>query len=68
MNDIKSFFQSRTVWSNIVGMIALVAAARGIEFGPDEANRMAEACLQVVAAASFIASTVFRVVATRRIG
>ncbi len=68
MKDIKGLFQSRTVWSNIVGMLALVAAAKGVDFGREEANRVAEACLQVVAVGSFVASTVFRVIATSRIG
>jgi hypothetical protein len=68
MTDPKAFFHSRTVWANIVGLVALVAAARGVDFGADDANRLAEACLQVVTAASFVASTVFRVLATRRIG
>jgi hypothetical protein len=67
MTDAKTFLQSRTVWANIVGLVALAAAARGVEFGQEEANRLAEACLQIVTAASFVASTVFRVVATRRI-
>ncbi|MGL4241777.1 MAG: hypothetical protein ACRCTI_11750 [Beijerinckiaceae bacterium] len=67
MTDVKSFLQSRTVWANIVGLVALIAAARGVDFGADDANRLAEACLQIVTAASFVASTLFRVVATRRI-
>jgi predicted P-loop ATPase/GTPase len=68
MTDPKTFFQSRTVWANVVGLLALIAAARGVEFGADDANRLAEACLQVVTAASLVASTFFRVIATQPIG
>jgi hypothetical protein len=68
MQDFKGFFQSRTVWANIVGILALIAAARGIDLGGEEANRLTEARLQIVSAGGFVASTVFRVLATRRIG
>jgi hypothetical protein len=67
--DTKSLLTSRTVWSNIVGLLALLLAASGI---PSEAigdtGRITDAILQIVAGLGFLASTVFRILATRRIG
>ncbi len=68
MTDFKSIIESRTVWANIVGILALGAALIGVDIGEDEANSVIDACLKAVTAASFVASTVFRVIATRRIG
>jgi hypothetical protein len=67
MSNIKNILESRTVWANIVGLLSLGAALIGVDLGAEQINRLTEACLQVVTAASFIASTIFRVIATRRI-
>jgi hypothetical protein len=68
MRDEKSLLASRTVWANVVGLLAVAAQVAGVDIGAEEADRLVEAVLQIVAAASFLASTVFRVVATARIG
>ncbi len=68
MTDVKSIFESRTVWANIVGILALAGTVLGNELSSEETSRLVEACLQLVAAGSFVASTVFRVLATSRIG
>lgn len=67
MLDIKSIFLSRTVWANLVGLVALALGFLGFDTrGLDEAA-VVESILQIVAAGSFVLSTVFRVVATRRL-
>jgi hypothetical protein len=67
--DTKSVLASRTVWANLVGLIALLLTAAGV---PGDAigdtGRITDAILQVVAGLGFLASTAFRIVATRRIG
>jgi hypothetical protein len=67
MHDVKGFLQSRTVWANAVGLLAMAAAWAGVDIGSDDLNSLTEACLQAVTALCIIASTVFRVIATRRI-
>ena len=67
MLDIKSIFLSRTVWANLVGLVALALGFLGFDIrGLDEAA-VVESILQIVAAGSFVLSTVFRIVATRRL-
>jgi hypothetical protein len=68
MLDEKSILMSRTVWANVIGLLAVAAQLLGVDIGSEEIDRLAEACLQIVAAASFLASTVFRVAATARLG
>jgi lysozyme family protein len=67
MTDAKSILASRTVWTNLVGLASIGLALVGIEVGDVDANRLAEAAAQLVAAASFLGSTVFRIAATRRL-
>ena len=67
MTDVKSILASRTVWTNIVGLVSVALAMLGVHVGDVDANRVAEAAAELVAAASFIASTLFRIAATRRL-
>ncbi len=67
MSDWKSFFASRTVWANLVGLAALVASSFGIDVALADQEGATDALLQVVAGLSFLASTVFRVMAKRRL-
>jgi lysozyme family protein len=65
MTMSKSVFESRTVWTNIIGLAALALGAIGFDTGTIDANRLIEAASQAVAGVSFVLSTVFRVAATR---
>ncbi|WP_029030661.1 hypothetical protein [Salinarimonas rosea] len=67
MTETKTPLASRTVWANIVGLAALLLPLAGFDASALEPQRLAEAGATLVAAASFIASSVFRVVATRRL-
>ena len=67
MDDWKSFFASRTVWANLVGLTALILASFGFDGGAIDKDGAVEALLQVVAGLSFLASTAFRVLATRKL-
>lgn len=67
MTDTKSILASRTVWANLIGLTVLGLGFLGVETGAIDQGALAEAATQLVAAASFIASTVFRVTATRRL-
>lgn len=67
MTDVKSILASRTIWSNLIGLAAIGLAAAGYDSTGLDAGRLMDAGLQIVTAASFIASSVFRVLATRRL-
>jgi lysozyme family protein len=67
MNDAKSILASRTVWANLVGLASVGLTLAGVDTGDLDVNRVAESAAQLVAAASFIGSTVFRIAATRRL-
>lgn len=67
MLDTKSILASRTVWSNLVGLAAVALGVFGFDTTGLDPSAFAEAAVQLVAAASFIASTVFRIVATRQL-
>jgi hypothetical protein len=67
MNETKTILASRTVWANLIGLAALVLGLFGFDASALNAGAFAEAAAQLVAAASFVASTVFRILATRQI-
>lgn len=67
MTDSKSLLASKTLWANLVGLAALGLGAFGFDAGGLDAARLGEAIPQAIAALSFIASTVFRITATRRL-
>ena len=69
LTDLKPVLASRTVWANIIGFIAFVLAAFG--FGNNvlgDQGQLADAILQIVTGLSFVASTMFRVIASKKLG
>ncbi|WP_210485636.1 hypothetical protein [Microvirga antarctica] len=67
MIDVKPLLASRTIWSNLIGLAALVLGLRGYDASALTDGVVLDAIAQLVAAVSFIASSVFRVVATKQI-
>jgi lysozyme family protein len=67
MTDIKAILASRTVWSNVVGLAALGLSAVGFDASSLDQPAFVDAGLQVIAGGGFIASTLFRIVATKRL-
>ena len=67
MFDTKTLLASRTVWSNLIGLAALVLGLFGFDGSALATGAVEEALLQIIAAGSFIASTLFRIVATKQI-
>jgi hypothetical protein len=67
MDETKSVLLSRTLWANAVGLLALAFGILGFDTTSLDAPALGEAAFQLVAAASFIASSLFRVVATERL-
>ena len=65
---LKPILTSRTVWSNAVGLLALLLSASGVPGDVlGDPSRLVDAALQVTAGTSFLASTAFRILATRRL-
>ncbi len=67
MFDTKSILASRTIWANLIGFAALVLGLFGFDASALSTGAFEEALVQLVAAGSFVASTVFRIVATKQI-
>jgi hypothetical protein len=67
MFDTKTILASRTVWSNLIGLAALMLGLVGFDGSALATGAVEEALVQFIAAGSFIASTLFRIVATKQI-
>jgi lysozyme family protein len=67
MNLTKTILESRTVWANTIGFASLALSIFGFQTGEIDTNLIADKALEAVAAVSFIASTVFRVLATKKL-
>jgi hypothetical protein len=67
MIDLKAILSSRTIWSNVIGLSALVLGFLGLDVTSLESPAFADSVTQIIAAGSFIASTVFRIMATKQI-
>jgi hypothetical protein len=67
MIDSKTILASRTIWANLIGIVALLLGFFGFDASSLNSGEFLEATAQLIAAASFMASTVFRIVATKQI-
>ena len=67
MLDTKTILASRTVWANLIGLAALVLGLFGFDGSALATGAVEEALVQLLAAGSFIASTLFRILATKQI-
>ncbi len=67
MSEWKTFLESRTVWANLVGLTALILSSLGFSALGFDQEAVIDGILQVVTGLSFLASTAFRVLATRKI-
>ena len=67
MFDSKTILASRTILSNLIGLAALILGLFGFDSSALATGAVEEALVQLIAAGSFIASTLFRVLATKQI-
>lgn len=63
----KTILSSRTIWANAIGFAALILSWLGFDTSGVDRDALAGTVLQVLAGGSFIASTFFRVIATKRL-
>lgn len=67
MDSNKSILASRTLWANTIGLAALGLSALGFNTSALDVSALTDSLFQVIAAGSFIISSVFRVMATKRL-
>ncbi len=67
VHDTKNLLTSKTLWSNLIGLGAIMLSLFGIDASSIDSDGLSQAIPQAVAALSFIASTLFRVSATKRL-
>ena len=67
MLQVKNILQSRTIWSNIIGLGAVAVSYFGIDAASIDQSRVVDSISQIIAAGSFISSSVFRVLANRKL-
>lgn len=67
MIDTKSILLSRTIWANAIGVVAFGLSVLGFDTRAIDSGGLADAALQIVTAGSFVASSVFRVLATKQL-
>ena len=67
MDTTQSLFASRTVWSNVIGFAAFILSLTGRDTGGFDAGHLTDSVMQLVTAGSFIASTVFRIISTKKV-
>lgn len=67
MDMAKTILASRTIWANAIGMGALALSWLGFDTSSVDKTVLTDHLLQAIAGLSFVASTLFRVIATRRL-
>lgn len=67
MDVTKTILASRTIWANAIGFAALALSFLGFDTSSVDKAVLTETLLQVIAGIGFIASTIFRVIATKRL-
>jgi hypothetical protein len=67
MNDMKTLVQSRTLWANVIGLVAITLSGFGFKSAGVDTDQIVDVILQVVAGMSFLFSTAFRILATKKI-
>lgn len=64
----KPVLMSKTVWTNAIGLLAFALSTLGFDTSTLDSERLVENVLQAIVGLSFVFSTLFRIVATRRLG
>jgi lysozyme family protein len=67
MDMAKTILSSRTIWANAIGMGALALSWLGFDTSGVDKSALTDHLLQALAGLSFVASTFFRVIATKRL-
>ncbi len=67
MDTTKSLLASRTLWANAIGLLAVGLSAFGFNTSVLDVGALTDHIFQGVAAGSFVISSLFRVLASKRL-
>ncbi|MBN9054554.1 MAG: hypothetical protein BGO06_04275 [Shinella sp. 65-6] len=67
MNDVKAWYQSRTVWGALIAILASLAHAIGVEVTAGDQAELADLLVAAVGAAGGLMALVGRILASRRV-
>lgn len=67
MNDVKNWYQSRTVWGALIAILASLAHAIGVEVTAGDQAELADLLVAAVGAAGGLMALVGRISASRRV-
>ncbi|QRI64383.1 hypothetical protein JQ506_05085 [Shinella sp. PSBB067] len=67
MNDVKAWYQSRTVWGALIAILASLAHAIGVEVTAGDQAELADLLVAAVGAAGGLMALVGRISASRRV-
>ena len=65
MPALTTLLQSRTLWSNAVGLGALIVSGFGLNSAGVDQNQLTDSLTQIVAGVSFLSSSLFHIVSQK---
>lgn len=67
-SQVKGLFASKTFWANFIGLVSFVLSLMGFgEISSAESGQLVDTILQIITGVSFVLSTIFRVMATKKV-
>lgn len=67
-DQVKGLFASKTFWANFIGLVSFILALMGFgEISSAESGQLVDTILQIITGVSFVLSTIFRVMATKKV-
>jgi hypothetical protein len=67
-DQVKGLFASKTFWTNAIGLLSFILSLMGFgELTSAESSQLVDTILQIITGVSFVLSTVFRVMATKKV-
>lgn len=67
-DQVKGLFASKTFWTNFIGLVSFILSLMGFgEISSAESGQLVDTILQIITGVSFVLSTIFRVMATKKV-
>ena len=68
MTGWKGYLESRTIWSNLIGLLALILDLFGLQsLGAEQQAQLIDTLLKLIELGGFVGGLVFRAIARKRI-
>jgi predicted chitinase len=69
MEQWKAYLRSRTIWANIIGLVALILDLSGFAgISSEDQGQLVDSLLKIIEAGGFVLSVFFRAIARKRLG